>query len=105
MQEVKDVTTSTEPVAAPLKQLQTYLEAATKAGLPLALWRQPLQDTKHLLVSYSPEIEQIEPDIEELSGGFLVHPFASSESDGAYYLPADLYWNTGMDTTPEPSEG
>ena len=83
---------------APLQQLQGWLEAATKAGLPLAVWRQPHQATKHLVVSFTPEIKQVEPDLEELAPGFLAHPFASDDKTGAYYLPADLYWNTGLES-------
>ena len=83
---------------APQQQLSAWLSAATQQGLPLAVWRQPQDDTQHVVVSFEPNLTPVQPDLEEMGAGFLVHPFTTQEAGSGYFLPADLYWNTQQES-------
>lgn len=50
-------------------------QTAFAEGLPLALWRMPGRDEKHLLIDLSGEASPVHPEVEALPPGFLFTPY------------------------------
>lgn len=77
--------------------LAIFLEKSHKLGMPLAAWRLPDQDTKHMILDLSGQSKDVDPDLESLPPGFIYSDFASDYSDSAMragYIHADLYFDS-----------
>ena len=71
------------------EKIRQEIGLALSQNYSFALWRKPLDETVHLLVSESAKIiDSIR--IEESEPGFLISPFKSSGNK--VFLPADRYW-------------
>jgi isochorismate synthase len=63
-----------------------------KEGNQVAVWRQPKSNFLQVLVDKSGKTKRVDPFLEELPSGFIVHPFEDQEDQKAYFLTADSYF-------------
>jgi len=68
------------------------LNSAFLAGLPIAFWKLPHASHFYIVVSYSDQLHVKDPDIANLSPGFIVAPFDTSKSIS--YIKADLLYSS-----------
>lgn len=74
-----------------------FLETAKKHQYPVAAWRLPNEDTQHIIMDISGEVKQVDIELESMSPGFIVSPFAhdyNQEGTLASYIHADLHYNS-----------
>ena len=67
---------------------QKLYRAAIENGYSFALWRLPNDSHSQAILSFNPEPFSLEKSFEELSPGFLFHPFDTRKN--GIYLKADL---------------
>jgi isochorismate synthase len=83
--------TSVSPVTTSETELLDFLiHSASINDYPVALWRLPESDRKHLLISYGHEKLKDDVIIEDLKPGFIFAPFEKKER---VYLPADFIFS------------
>ncbi|MFN3801390.1 chorismate-binding protein [Belliella pelovolcani] len=75
--------------------LERYLEQLfaelIEDGHQFAVWRKPKSPFLQILVDKSCQTKRISPQLEELTTGFIIHPFVDQHDKKAYYLEADEY--------------
>ena len=71
------------------EKIRQEIDLALSEGFSFALWKKPLVETVHLLVSESAKIVETFR-IEESEPGFLISPFKSSGNK--IFLSSDRYW-------------
>lgn len=76
-----------------MELLSFLLKWSEKSRTPLALWRLPGSETKHLILSESTRKLKQEDLLEDLEAGFLMAPFR--KDDARMFLPADLFFSFG----------
>ena len=71
-------------------------------GLPVALWRSPGEEARHLLIDLSGEATPVHPEVEVLPSGFLFSPYEADftspearEKKQSLLLKAHLHYTTG----------
>lgn len=86
------VSVETEGHLSLLKGLRpdTLWNAALSLGFPSALWKLPLAGEIKLLISTGGPVTRCQPDLEKLSPGFVISPFAWQESDDVMLLKGDI---------------
>lgn len=67
-----------------------------KEGNQVAIWRQPKSDFLQVLIDKSGKIKRVDPILEELPAGFIVHPFEDQEDQKAFFLEADNYFKIDL---------
>lgn len=89
------ITQAASILTAQSEKIRQEIALTLAQGYSFALWRKPLEETVHLLVSESARtIEAF--SIEDCEPGFLFSPFRSSVKK--IFLPADRYFLFGSDT-------
>lgn len=72
------------------RELLSFLvQDSADGGTPLALWREPGTDVRHLIISENFRLLDQAP-LEELESGFMLAPFDKSRQ--RLFLPADLFF-------------
>jgi isochorismate synthase len=61
-------------------------------GNQVAVWRQPKSNFLQVLIDKSGKTKRVDPFLEELPSGFIVHPFEDQEDQKAFFLEADTYF-------------
>ncbi len=69
--------------------IETSLQTAFEAGLPLAMWRMPNQNEINLVISLEDAVSLDTLDLEDLPKGFLFTPF-DFPSKAARFIKADI---------------
>lgn len=73
-------------------KLDFFLDLALLAALngrhQVAVWKKPKEQDIHILIDKTDRIKRVPLEIEDLTSGFIVHPFADQEDKKAYYLEA-----------------
>jgi len=67
-----------------------------KEGNQIAIWRQPKSNFLQILIDKSDKAKRVNPILEELPTGFIVHPFEDQEDQKAYFLEADSYFKINL---------
>jgi isochorismate synthase len=67
-----------------------------KEGNQVAIWRQPKSDFLQVLIDKSGKTKRVDPVLEELPSGFIVHPFEDQEDQKAFFLEADSYFKIDL---------
>ena len=67
-----------------------------KEGNQVAIWRQPKSDFLQVLIDKSGKTKRVDPILEELPAGFIVHPFEDQEDQKAFFLEADNYFKIDL---------
>jgi isochorismate synthase len=67
-----------------------------KVGNQVAVWRQPKSNFLHVLIDKSGKTKRVDPNLEELPTGFIVHPFEDQEDQKAFFLEADSYFKIDL---------
>jgi isochorismate synthase len=62
----------------------------------VAIWRQPKSDFLQVLIDKSGKTKRVDPVLEELPSGFIVHPFEDQEDQKAFFLEADCYFKIDL---------
>lgn len=68
-----------------------------------AIWRNPHSSILHFLIDKEKGIRRVPLQLEELSPGFVVHPFEDQEDEKAIFLKADAYFKISF-TEPDQQE-
>jgi len=75
--------------------LEDFLDSALLAALngrhQVAVWKKPKEQDIHILIDKTERIKRVPLELEELSPGFILHPFADQEDKKAYYLEASVH--------------
>jgi len=74
------------------KFLSTVFYAALESSLPVALWRCPKSDSKHVIADISGEAQKTEISFTKMSPGFCLAPF-NGEPEPPIFISADFYAN------------
>lgn len=61
-------------------------------GCQVAVWKKPRQPLVEVVIDHKGEINRVTPDLEELSPGFILHPFAEDKDKKAIYISAESYF-------------
>jgi isochorismate synthase len=73
-------------------RLEFFLDLALLAALngrhQVAVWKKPKEQDIHILIDKTDRIKRVPLEIEDLTSGFILHPFADQEDKKAYYLEA-----------------
>jgi isochorismate synthase len=67
-----------------------------KEGNQVAVWRQPKSSFLQVLIDKSGKTKRVDPCLEELPTGFIVHPFEDQEDQKAFFLEADSYFKIDL---------
>jgi len=67
-----------------------------KVGNQVAVWRQPKSNFLQVLIDKSGKTKRLDPNLEELPTGFIVHPFEDQEDQKAFFLEADSYFKIDL---------
>jgi isochorismate synthase len=67
-----------------------------KEGNQVAIWRHPKSDFLQVLIDKSGKTKRVDPVLEELPSGFIVHPFEDQEDQKAFFLEADSYFKIDL---------
>lgn len=77
--------------------LALFLDSSQRYSLPLAAWRLPAQEHKHMILDLSGHSSRVDIDLENLPPGFIFSPFESDYSrpeTKAGFVHADLHYNS-----------
>lgn len=89
-----NIESSVEAVKYSERELLSFLVLSSeKSKTPLALWRRPGSQLKHLILSENTRKLKDDDLLEELEPGFLIAPFR--KHDSRLFLPADLFFSFG----------
>jgi isochorismate synthase len=81
--------------------LGTLLLQHMHDGNQIAVWRKPKSSFLQILIDKTGHLKRVSPNLEELSSGFIVHPFDDQEDKKAFFLEANTYLkidlNVGLD--------
>ncbi|GAB2495686.1 chorismate-binding protein [Algoriphagus taiwanensis] len=68
------------------------------SGGAFALWRKPKSSKLEFIQDDQSEPIRVNLELENLSAGFLVHPFADQEDKKAYFIQASRYFSVHLDS-------
>jgi len=71
-------------------QLESVINKAINKGLPLALWRRPLDKSFKLVISLNSDTHINEIQLERLDPGFLFCPFEINDDHHSHFLKNDI---------------
>ncbi|MFC4872795.1 chorismate-binding protein [Negadavirga shengliensis] len=76
---------------------EQYLEVVIYKALTenhqIAVWRKPKQNLVEVIIDSQPETQQVNPDLENLPAGFLIHPFLGKKDGKSYFIQAESYFS------------
>nr|WKN38917.1 chorismate-binding protein [Tunicatimonas sp. TK19036] len=75
---------------------RAFFATAFYKHIPVAAWKLPHQQTRHIILDVSGQASQVDWQLEDLSPGFIVHPFLSDEQRSPY-IRADIHYASGED--------
>lgn len=81
------------------KILKNATDLAQKRGLPLAAWRLPSEQARHIILDLSGKSSKVDLELESLPPGFLYSPFEhdySHDRTKSAFLHADIYYNSNL---------
>jgi isochorismate synthase len=91
---------STKENISALKKLvdhpRSLLSNAVNRGLPVAIWKLPLQSEVQMIVDLRPDIELSFDDLEKMPGGFAINPFHQHHPATPSLIKADLHLNWSL---------
>ncbi|MFD2202507.1 chorismate-binding protein [Shivajiella indica] len=67
-----------------------------KEGHHVAVWRLPKSNFLQVLIDKSGKTKRVDPILEELPSGFIVHPFEDQQDQKAFFLEADSYFKIDL---------
>lgn len=65
-------------------------------GYQFAVWRKPNSQFLQILIDKSGKVKRVSPQVEELTPGFIIHPFVDQEDRKAYFLEANEYFKIDL---------
>jgi isochorismate synthase len=68
-------------------------------GNQIAVWRKPKSSFLQVLIDKTGHLKRVSPNLEELSSGFIVHPFDDQEDKKAFFLEANTYLKIDLDNS------
>lgn len=68
--------------------LDLVLLAALESEFQIAVFKKPKDQVVHILIDTTERIKRVPLQLEDLPGGFIIHPFADQEDKKAIYLEA-----------------
>jgi isochorismate synthase len=68
--------------------LDLVLLAALEGEFQIAVFKKPKDQVVHILIDTTERIKRVPLQLEDLPGGFIIHPFADQEDKKAIYLEA-----------------
>lgn len=74
--------------------LRAFLNTAFHQQLPVAAWRLPHQQTRHVILDISGRSTRVDWQLEGLYPGFIVSPFLTDQSQSPY-IRADIHYRSG----------
>lgn len=83
-----------------IESLEHYLGSLLawhmKEGNQIAIWRQPKNEFLEIIIDKSEKVKRVDPILEELPTGFIVHPFEDQEDQKAFFLEGDHYFKINL---------
>ena len=79
--------------------LRNLISLSLLEGHQFAIWRKPKSNFLQVLIDKTGKLKRIIPNLEELSSGFIVHPFEDQEDKKAFFLEADTYFKINLQTS------
>lgn len=73
--------------------LRAFLNTAFHQQLPVAAWRLPHQQTRHVILDISGRSSQVDWQLEGLYPGFIVSPFLTNQPQSPY-IRADIHYQS-----------
>jgi isochorismate synthase len=92
-----DLSTYSEITLTQEKFLDLAVLAALEGQHQLAIWKKPKEQTIHILIDKTGKIKRVALELEELSPGFILHPFSDQADKKAYYLEASEHLQISLD--------
>ncbi len=72
--------------------LESFMAEAFREGCPFAVWKKPGQPLVEMIMDKDPQAySRPNLDLDELPGGFMIHPFQNSEIHEQVYVKASRY--------------
>lgn len=71
------------------------------SGGSFAVWRKPRSQKLEFLLDESGTPEKVDLDLEQLSAGFIAHPFADQKDKKAFFIKSSRYFSFQLDRTLE----
>lgn len=65
-------------------------------GYQFAVWRKPNSQFLQILIDKTGKVKRVSPQVEELTPGFIIHPFVDQEDRKAYFLEANEYFKIDL---------
>ena len=76
------------------KTIVKFFDFALHNSLSIALWRQPRQLEKHLILDLTGEVNYVKADLEELNDGFILSPFSNKNGVQSIFINNHFYYST-----------
>lgn len=76
--------------------LRNLISFSLLEGHQIAIWKKPKSDFLQVLIDKTGKLKRITPNLEELSPGFIIHPFEDQEDNKAFFLEADTYFKINI---------
>ncbi len=92
MNQTESITPTTQSELLDLLFLKGF-----SSGGSFALWRKPKSDRLEFLLDNEQNPSKVELSFEELSSGFIVHPFADQEDKKAFFINSNHYFSFLLD--------
>jgi len=74
--------------------LRSFLTTAVHQQLPVAAWRLPNQQSRHIILDISGQASRVDWQLEELTPGFITSPFLTDQTQSPY-IRADIHYRSG----------
>ncbi len=71
--------------------LDLLLERGFNSGGSFAIWRKPNSHKLEVVMNKRDEVEKVPLNLEELTAGFIAHPFADQQDKQAFFISASDY--------------
>ena len=65
-------------------------------GNQIAVWRKPKSNILQIILDKTGILKKVTPNLEELTPGFIVHPFEDQEDKKAFFLEASTYFKIDL---------
>lgn len=76
--------------------LDLILSGALEGEFQIAVFKNPLEPTVNILIDTTDKVKKVPLQLEDLPGGFIIHPFEDQEDKKAFYLEASLLINIDL---------
>jgi isochorismate synthase len=88
----------TEPITSVSQEeaVNQLLLQGLQSGGSFALWRKPRTETLEYILDERQESSRVSLTLEELSAGFVLHPFADQEDKKAFFIQANQYYRFNL---------